>query len=221
MKKLYKTGLYVHYDPEAFEEEKHFGLGRQLRTLHTTLGRHPELKMVKEYIDLDNVAGSQDVFYEMIDDIYEGKIDCILVRSVSLIGSHYYHGIDFVKKFCSYMDLRVIAVRDNYDSEKDHAWNRRKLDQMKADLNALHIKTVVFNARNRRWCEGQYSMGPVPYGYFRAAGRLYIDPDVAVVVRNIFERYANGDTPYEIAGDLKEMNVMSPREYAYLSLIHI
>ena len=49
MKKKYKTGLYVHYDPETFEKEKHFSPKRQLRTLHTTLDRHPELIKVVLY----------------------------------------------------------------------------------------------------------------------------------------------------------------------------
>ena len=75
MKKKYKTGLYVHYDPEAFEKEKHFSPKRQLRTLHTTLDRHPELIKVKEYIDLDDSSGDQKVFYEMLQDVYEGKIE--------------------------------------------------------------------------------------------------------------------------------------------------
>ncbi len=215
LKKKYKTGLYVHYDPGAFEEEKHFSPKRQLRTLHTTLDRHPELIKVKEYIDLDDSAGDQKVFYEMLQDIYEGKIECLIVRSVSVIGSYFYIAVDFVKKFSTYMELRVIAVRDNFDSKMDHLWNKKKLEQIMHELNERHVKETVFNSRNRHWEEGQYHLGPVPYGYFRVAGHLYIDPDAAHVVRNIFERYVKGDTPYMIADDLKEMNVMSPREYFY------
>lgn len=53
----------------------------------------------------------------------------------------------------------------------------------------------------QRKCYG-YNIGP--------SGELVINPDEAVVVRWIFERYLNGDSLSKIAAGLKQKNIPSP-----------
>ena len=210
----YKVGVYAHYDLKAWEKEKHVSLKRQLRTIHSYLEKDPELVVVKEY--LDESTGDEDgVLDEMIADIDEGLINCVAVRDVAVIGKAYYHGIDFVQKFCPFNEVRVIVVSNKYDSMKESAWNQSKKEYFDKTLNQEQIRERLFSIRNMRWQDGEYNWGPVPYGYVRIDSHLYIDPETSKVVKNIYERFLRNDRAYTIAKDLRELGVMSPRAYEH------
>lgn len=210
----YKVGVYAHYDLKAWEKEKHVSLKRQLRTIHSYLEKDPELVVVKEY--LDESTGDEDgVLDEMIADIDEGLINCVAVRDVAVIGKAYYHGIDFVQKFCPFNEVRVIVVSNKYDSMKESVWNQSKKEYFDKTLNQEQIRERLFSIRNMRWQDGEYNWGPVPYGYVRIDSHLYIDPETSKVVKNIYERFLRNDRAYTIAKDLRELGVMSPRAYEH------
>ncbi|MEE1257255.1 MAG: recombinase family protein [Lachnospiraceae bacterium] len=210
----YKVGVYAHYDLKAWEKEKHVSLKRQLRTIHSYLEKDPELVVVKEY--LDESTGDEDgVLDEMIADIDEGLINCVAVRDVAVIGKAYYHGIDFVQKFCPFNEVRVIVVSNKYDSMRESVWNQSKKEYFDKTLNQEQIRERLFSIRNMRWQDGEYNWGPVPYGYVRIDSHLYIDPETSKVVKNIYERFLKNDRAYTIAKDLRELGVMSPRAYEH------
>lgn len=210
----FNVGVYAHYDPKAWEKEKHVSLKRQLRTVHSYLEKDPELKVVKEY--LDESSGDEDgVLEDMVADIDEGIINCVAVRDVAVIGKAYYHGIDFVQKFCPFNEVRVIVASNKYDSIKENVWNQSKLEYFDKTLNQEQIKERLFSIRNKRWQDGEYNWGPVPYGYVRIDSHLYIDPETSKVVKNIYERFLRNDRAYTIAKDLRELGVMSPRAYEH------
>ena len=128
----FKVGVYAHYDPKAWEKEKHVSLKRQLRTIHSYLEKDPELKVIKEY--LDESTGDEDgVLDDMVADIDEGIINCVAVRDIAVIGKAYYHGIDFVQKFCPFNEVRVIVVANKYDSIKENVWNQSKKEYFDKD----------------------------------------------------------------------------------------
>lgn len=210
----YKVGVYAHYDPNAWEKEKHVSLKRQLRTIHSYLEKDPELVIVKEY--LDESTGNEDgIFENLVADIDEDIIDCIAVRDVAVIGKAYHYGVDFVQKFCPFNEVRVLVVSNKFDSLKVNVWNQSKMEYFEKTINQDQIKERLLALRNKRWQAGEYNWGPVPYGYVRIDSQLYIDPETSKVVRNIYERYLRNDRPYTIAKDLRELGVMSPRAYEY------
>lgn len=210
----YKVGVYAHCDMNAWEKEKHVSLKRQLRTVHSYISKDPELIVVKEY--LDESTGNEDgVFEDMIADIDDGLIDCVAVRDISVIGKTYHYGIDFVQKFCTFNEIRVIVVNTRYDSIVDNVWNQNKQEYFYKTVNQEQIKERLWAIRQGQFYEGKYISGPVPYGYVRIDGKLYIDPETSGIVRNIYERYLHGDSADMIAKDLRDLNVMSPRTYEY------
>ncbi|MDD3139935.1 MAG: recombinase family protein [Lachnospiraceae bacterium] len=212
--KKYKVGVYAHCDMAAWEKEKHVSLKRQLRTIHSYLEKNPEFVVVKNY--LDESTGNEDgILEDLIHDIDEGLIDCIAVRDISVIGKAYHYGIDFVLKFCPFNEVRVIVVNNKFDSLKENVWNQNRMEYFEKTLNREQIKERLWSLRNTRWLEGKYTNGPVPYGYVRIDGYLFIDPETSRIVRNIYERYLRNDRPYTIAKDLRELGVMSPRAYEY------
>ena len=213
MKRKYKVGVYAHYDPSSYEEEKHTSLKRQLRTIHSFLDGNKEMQVVGEYLDTGDRSGKNEVLEKLLYDIDEYKVDCVVVRSIEVIGRDYQEAIDFLTKYCPFAEVRLIAVKDYYDSEKNNAWIRKRRYLIADETVRRSLSRHIFDSRNKSWDEGKYHLGPVPYGYIRIDGHLYTNPETSPIVKNIFERYLKNDRPYEIARDLKEMNVMSPRAY--------
>ena len=94
---------------------------------------------------------------------------------------------------------------------------------LKGTMNALFLKDLA--DKTRRGQRGRVEAGKIPggnsYGYrivrqlredgTVTTGERKIDPDQAVIVRRIFEEYANGTAPRTIAGRLNAEGIASPR----------
>src|SRR5205823_4163547 len=102
-------------------------------------------------------------------------------------------------------------------------YHRGKLAEVPASVHQLHIqKRDLFldnlRAHTKRGMagvirDGRHAGGRA-YGYRTLPGRpgeLEINDEEAAVVRCIFERYVDGDTPRQIAGDLNRDNIPPPR----------
>lgn len=74
-----------------------------------------------------------------------------------------------------------------------------------ANLRQDVIRGMQHNAENA------LSNGPLPYGYRRAdkTGRVELDPAAAPVVQEIYQKYAAGDRPKEIADDLNRRGILT------------
>jgi site-specific DNA recombinase len=87
---------------------------------------------------------------------------------------------------------------------------------VRAMLSALYLENLAH--KTRRGLAGVVSQGRHPggrvYGYRSVLGRpgeLEIDDDQAAVVRRIFQEYAAGRTPRDIARDLTREGIPAPR----------
>jgi hypothetical protein len=64
--------------------------------------------------------------------------------------------------------------------------------------------------------KGEFSAGYAPYGYDRDPNdkhKLVVNEEVAPIVREIFQRYANGETYISIAKSLNERKILTPSQY--------
>ena len=97
-KAKYRVGIYAHCDPDALEKEKHNSLKQQLRTIHSYTDKMKDAVVVREYIEAD--GSRDDALKEMISDIDEEIINCVVVRQVAVIGRDYHEAVEFAYKFC-------------------------------------------------------------------------------------------------------------------------
>jgi site-specific DNA recombinase len=125
-----------------------------------------------------------------------------------------------------FQGIRVIATSDGYDSESKSRKIRRGFkglmnEMFLDDLRAKVHRGLEGQAIKGRWCGGR------PYGYWLRAitdpsrldaygnpskigTTLVIDPAQAAIVRQIFERFAGGESCTSIARDLNARGVASP-----------
>jgi DNA invertase Pin-like site-specific DNA recombinase len=117
--------------------------------------------------------------------------------------------------------IRIVGVADGYDSASGPS--RVLLRGMRGLVNEVYLRDLPHKIR--RGLAGQiergFHAGGMSYGYRSVAVgmnchgdadgfRLEIVPQQAAVVREIFERYANGESLQRIAADLNERSVPGP-----------
>lgn len=101
---------------------------------------------------------------------------------------------------------RVVGVLDGYDSESAQARMQAGLSGIMSEELRASIRQRTHSALELRALRGQPTGGRA-YG-FDASGA--VRPDEAEVVREIFHRYASGETLKGIVSDLNRRNVPAP-----------
>lgn len=157
-------------------------------------------------------------FQQMMYDIYNGKVNCIIVKDLSRFGREYIEMGEYVEKIFPLLGVRFIAINDNVDnmvSPYDVSV------PIKNVINALYAKDVsrkISSAFRTRQLSGDYIGGFGPYGYVISENdkhKLVVDPEAADVVKMIFKWKLKGYGVVSICRMLVEKDISPPGKYKY------
>ena len=148
---------------------------------------------VVSYTD-DGYVGTnfeRPAFKKLIEDVKNKKINCIIVKDLSRFGRDYIKTSDYLDKIFPFLNVRFIAINDNYDSKKnknittdlDISFKNILYSYYSKDLSKK-IKTG-FEAKAK---QGYYICGDAPFGYKKDDTKkiLVIDEKTAPIVEKIF-----------------------------------
>lgn len=149
-------------------------------------------------------------FNEVKHLIDENLVDILIAKDLSRIGRHNANVLLFLERAKQH-NVRIILVDDNYDSATD-------VDDMigiKTWFNELHVTQGSRKVRNalKIMQETASLIHRVPYGYDKdpyVKNKYYINPDIAVYVKRIFELYADGNGYKKLAKILNTEGVPTP-----------
>ncbi len=155
---------------------------------------NPDWELADIYAD-EGVTGTslkkRDEFKRMVADCREGKIQRVLVKSVSRFGRNTVELIETTRELTS---LGVVVV-----FEEQHLDTSQMLGEMQLALLAVTAQEdSVSISKNIRWSvqkrmrNGTYVASSVPYGYQMDHQRLIIQPQEAKIVQRIFSLYLAG-----------------------------
>ena len=151
----------------------------------------------------------RDDFNRMIADCREGKIDRILVKSVSRFARNQEDYIYYMRELLR-LGVTISFEKENLDTGKMNS-------EQVADIYGAfaQIETTGHSANMRisnriRMEKGIYTPNSVPYGYRQENRKIEIVPEEAETVRKIFQMYLCGRGRLDIANELNKCNV--PRE---------
>ena len=88
MTRQYKVAKYMRLSRDDGDDRESESIENQRDIINTYINKHKDLKEVKEYAD-DGYTGTnfdRPGFQEMLKDIEEGKIDCIITKDLSRFG---------------------------------------------------------------------------------------------------------------------------------------
>lgn len=218
----YKTALYVRLSVLNSHKEDSDSIENQEILLWDYVAKRPEFRVIDVYRDNGEtgVQFQRPAFEQLIEDVKQGKIDCIIVKDLSRFGRNYIETGEYLEKIFPFLNVRFIAVNDSYDSFSATASDDliMHLVNLTNDLYARDISQKICPVIRSKQEKGEY-LGAYPlYGYLKDPTnnhKLIVDHEVAGVIQNIFRLKAKGSTYSEIIEWLEENEIFSPARYRY------
>lgn len=210
------TAAYVRL---SVEKDGNESIQNQITLLHRYIEDSNELELTETYID-NGYTGTEferPEFLRMMEDVYCGKIRCILVKDLSRFGRNYLDAGNYIENIFPKLNVRLIAVTDNFDSSRIEDRNSISLP-IKNMINEMYARdfskksTTYFEQHSRI---GDYKIQRAPYGYNvdRQRNVMIPDPVAAPVVQMIFRWFLLGVPMNEIADRINDRNLPCPYGY--------
>lgn len=216
------TGMYLRLSREDGNDES-YSIANQRQWLLDYIADHEDLKLYKIYID-DGVSGTSEDeragFQEMLEDIQNGKINCVLVKDLSRPFRNNADQTCFLEETRVRYNVRFISTRLPFIDTYRHPESLNMLSiGFQGMMNENHCRETslkvrdVFDIKRRK---GQFIGAFAPYGYQKHPedkNRLIIDPEAAEVVKEIYKWYCEGMSKEGITRRLNELGYPNPAEY--------
>lgn len=220
--RIYKTGGYVRLSVLDGNKGDSDSIENQESMLRRFIDSDPSLSLHAVYSDngQSGVNFARDDFERLLDDIKDGKIDCVVVKDLSRFGRNYLEAGEYLEKIFPFMGVRFIAINDGYDS----------LDLATSDSLSMHLKNLVndiyardISAKISPVLRGKQERGEfigawATYGYLKSEEdkhRLVLDDEVAHIVRYVFQWRLMGMSYQNIARKLTQLGIPSPSQHRY------
>ena len=114
----YKCGRYLRLSKEdELKKDESSSIASQ-RMIIESFAKFQGLEVIKEYIDDGFSGGNFDRpgFKEMIKDIEDGVINCVITKDLSRLGRELYQTGRYIEEYFIDNNIRYIAINDGYDS---------------------------------------------------------------------------------------------------------
>ena len=217
----YQVGAYLRLSRDDERDGESLSIENQ-RSIVTDYITKKGWVLVDTYID-DGLTGTnfdRPQFQRMIDDVRNGRINCVVVKDLSRFGRNYIQIGEYTDYLFPTLGCRFIAINDGIDTlEKEN-----ELMPFKNLVNEWYSRDQskkVKSAKVARARNGFFMGAYAPYGYIKNEQRqppLLIDEYAAPIVRRIFEMRATGMGYRTIATQLNDEKIIPPREYYYNSI---
>lgn len=214
--RCFNAAIYVRLSREEQEGfRNHSSFKNQKAFLLDYVEKHPEINVYKVYED-NGYSGTnfdRPGFSDMMYDVSNEKVDCIIVKDLSRFGREHIETGKYLDYLFPMIGLRFIAVNDNYDTY-DKIKDNDMIVPFKNIINAIYSKDIgrkVKSSFDMLRKKGEF-IGPfAPYGYLLDANRKFVvDNETAGNVKRIFEMYAEGESMLGICKKLTSEGIDIP-----------
>ena len=216
----YRATDYLRLSYTENHENESDSIANQKKLIEDYVKNHPDIELVSEKID-DGFSGilfDRPAFQEMMQDIMDGKVNCVIVKDLSRLGREYIETGRYLRRIFPAYGVRFIAINDNIDTAHEHAGDDLNIS-MKNLINDAYCHDISVKTRSAleiKRKKGDY-VGACPvYGYRKSEenrNQLVVDEYAARVVRDIFRAKIDGRSAKRIADELNALGVLSPLAY--------
>ena len=223
-KLVWKLALYVRLSVADGNDES-LSVSNQKKLLMEFVNREflEPHEIADFYVD-DGLTGTDDEridFQRMINDIKNGKVNCIICKNLSRIFRNYSDQGYFLEEFFPLYGTRFITLGDP------------KIDTLTEPEKVNGLEVPITGVLNDRYAQktsmdirrtfkhmadaGEFLGGFPPYGYIRNPEDKYkflVDEEAAAIVKDIFRLYVyEGYSKRGIVLYLNELGVPNPSTY--------
>jgi DNA invertase Pin-like site-specific DNA recombinase len=223
MSNNYTIALYIRLSTEDDYDGESNSIRHQRDLLHDFINNDKNLSTSKllEFVD-DGYSGTsfdRPGMNDLLEHARQGKIQCILMKDLSRMGRSYLEMGNYLEQIFPFLGIRVIAINDYYDSDKNVGTTTDIEIPFKNLINDLYAKDIskkVYSAHKTLMKQGKFISAYAFYGYQRHPEnkhQLMIDEEVAPVVKKIYQMYLGGTGVTDIARKMNDEGVMTPLQY--------
>lgn len=217
---LYSTALYCRLSVEELETTNNDSLQNQINIGTAFLNKKSDLLLFKIYKDngFTGTNFNRPGFEEMMKDIINKNINCVVVKDFSRLGRNYIETGYLIINTFKDLNIRFISINDNYDSLTATSTDDTML-AFKNMINNFYVNDLSKKIKSSfevKRSRGEF-LTVAPYGYVRSSvekNKLIIDEDVAPYIVEIFEMRAKGKGFTEIRRYLTKTN-FKPKKSKY------
>lgn len=201
---IYNVAVYARLSVEEKKQKNNtVSIEYQKEIIYDYLKNKNDMVIYSVYCD-DGATGTnfeRPEFQRMMYDIYNGHVNCIIVKDLSRFGREYIEMGEYLEKIFPLIGVRFIAINDNHDNMvepfnitvpiKNIINSFYVRDLSKKSAAALRIKQI----------NGEYIGTYAVYGYIKSPEdkhKLIIDEEAAEVVRMIFNYKIDGYSNQQI-----------------------
>lgn len=219
--KTYMAGIYARLSVDN-HDGKEISIETQIEMAKEYLKSHTEITLYDCYSDLGATGTNfqRSDFERLMQDVRDGLINCIIVKDFSRFGRNYIETGNFVEKIFPFLGVRFIAITDQYDSIKQADCNEALSMHLKNIANELYARDIaekVTASKQAKMKQGEYLGSIPPYGFqiekIDGKRTLVSEPVTSEIVREIFNRYASGETFVSLVKWLYRQKIHRPSDY--------
>lgn len=195
-------------------EMLHHSLSAQVSYYSSLIQNNPEWTFVGIYAD-EGITGTstlhRDEFNRLVADCENGKIDLVLVKSISRFAR------DTVDCLNTTRHLKELGIAVYFEREKINSLSDdgELLLTLLASFAQEESRSISENVKwgiRKRFKQGIPNGHKAPYGYEWDGEMFRIIPEQGEVVKEIYRRYLAGEPAYSIAKALAERGVTGQME---------
>ena len=197
MKSIYDIPLRVTYYARVSSEsdEQLNSLGNQIRYYEDFIRKNTAWTFVPGYID-EGLSGistkRRENFNRMVDDAEAGKFDLVITKEISRFARNTLDSIQYTRQLLN-AGVGVFFQNDNINTFDEDSELRLSIMSSIAQDELRKLSSRVKFGHQQAIKQNVVLGNSRIFGYVKDDGRLVIDEEQAVMVRELFELYATDE----------------------------
>lgn len=195
------------------DDQKH-SYAAQIRHYTEYTQKNPQYILVDIYAD-EGITGTsmkkRDDFNRLMQDCRKGKIDRIVVKTISRFARNTEEFLAALRMLSS-LGISVLFEEQGIDTSKLNGEMIVTLPAMAAQQESIAISENMRWSYQKRMESGDFNCCCPPYGYDMKDGELVINESEAAIVRRIFDMYLQGYGIKTIANRLNDEGIKKRNE---------
>ncbi|MCI9367406.1 MAG: recombinase family protein [Oscillospiraceae bacterium] len=206
--------IYARFSSDRQREESIEGQLRECREYANKNG----IRVIDSYIDRA-LSASKDTdkrldFQRMIRDSGKHLFDTVLVWKLDRFARNRYDSAHY-KNLLKKNGVRVVSATEHITEGPEGIILESMLEGM-AEYYSAELSEKIHRGQKDNALKGRNNGGRIPLGFKLGDDkRLEIDPATALIVQEIFKRYAEGETVRAIVDDLNNRGLKTSRGYKF------
>ena len=199
--------IYARYSSHSQTEQSIEGQLHDAYAFAEKSGYH----IIGEYIDraLTGKSDERPDFQRLMDDAKKKQFQIVIVWKLDRFSRNRYDSAVYKRHLKKY-GVRVVSVMENITDSPEGIILEGLLEAM-AEYYSANLAENIRRGQQESIKKGWYCGGSIPLGYKLVDHKLIEDPRTSPLVRELYQRYVDGDSLASIARDFNERGYRTNR----------